>query len=437
MKRAFSLFVGAAIILSSCSNADDPVTYTVDVTPSTQELFINDEVKLSVAISPEVESPEVLWISTDQSVATVSQDGTVKALAAGTTDIVANFKAEYGFVADTCVVSVYTIPQVSFSKESINLVLSTSEELEATVAPESTLTWKSSDESIVTVKDGTVTAVGIGQAQVTATTTTLGKDFSSSCTIVVEAPSVWVLPVSASVSAGDTVRFTATYSPGIDTSIEWSSSNENVAKVSSDGLVTGVAEGKAQVCASITVLGQTFSGNAEVTVTPAKKTYKIGDVIEFGGAKGIVFSVSENGENGKAVSLTRSGAVLWATRGFNTGAYSETDGKANTDKIIETGLSYHPAAQWCVEYGTDWYFPAIQEGEDFMNAMEKINPVIKANGGQEISKYDYYWSSTEVSEGSEGQEALYFYWSNNSSSSYSDFKNYPEGDTYVRAICSF
>lgn len=439
MKREFLLFIGAAFVLAGCSHADDPVEYTVAVTPSTQEIFVGDEVKLSAVVSPEVESPEIIWISTDQSVATVGQDGLVKGVAVGSTSVVANFKAESGFVSDTCKVTVYDVPKLSFAVDSINVVLSLSEKLELSVVPEGAVTWRSSDEGVVTVKEGVVTAVGVGVAEVSASTLVLGKEFSASCKVSVSAPAVWVLPVKASVSVGASVQFESTVTPGIESEVVWSSSDEKIATVSPEGLVTGVSEGDAKITASIEVLGKSFSSSAELTVTPAKKTYKLGDVIEVGGTKGVVFQVSENGESGKAVSLTRSGDILWATHPFNTGAYSETDGKFNTDKITKVGLSYHPAAKWCVDYGEGWYFPAIQEGQDFMDVMDKINPAIKANGGQEISEDDYYWSSTEVEEGSDGEEVIYFYWASykHASSTYSDFKTTPEGPMYVRSICAF
>lgn len=439
MKREFLLFVGAAVVFAGCSHADDPVEYTVAVTPSVQEIFVGDEVKLSALVSPEVENPEIIWVSTDQSVATVDQDGTVKAIAAGSANIVANFRSESAFISDTCKVSVYSVPELKFAVDSVEIVLSLSEKLEVSVVPAGVVTWHSSDDSVVKVEEGVVTAVGIGSAEVSASTLVLGKEFSASCGVRVSAPSVWVLPVKASVSVGADVQFEATVTPGIESAVTWSSSDEKVATVSQEGLVTGVSEGAAKIVASIEVLGKSFSSGAELTVTPAKKTYKLGDVIEVGGAKGVVFQVSENGESGKAVSLTRSEDILWATHPFNTGAYSETDGKFNTEKITNVGLSYHPAAKWCVDYGEGWYFPAIQEGQDFMDVMDKINPTIKANGGQEISEDDYYWSSTEVEEGSDGEEVIYFYWASykHASSTYSDFKTSPEGPMYVRSICTF
>ena len=80
-----------------------------------------------------------------------------------------------------------------------------------------------------------------------------------------------------------------------------------------------------------------------------------------------------------------------------TGAQDENDGQANTEKIMDMGMSAgtFPACEWCVSKGRGWYMPAINEVALFFKNFGAIQPAIKANGGDDLLQTGYYWSSTE------------------------------------------
>lgn len=77
-----------------------------------------------------------------------------------------------------------------------------------------------------------------------------GSDVSSETVDVVE--SVSINPTSSTLDIGDTLQINAAVSPNTvsDRTIEWSSSNETVATVSSSGRVTAVAAGTAKIKAA-------------------------------------------------------------------------------------------------------------------------------------------------------------------------------------------
>ena len=84
---------------------------------------------------------------------------------------------------------------------------------------------------------------------------------------------VVVSPSSASVEVGLTLQMSATLLDGIGREVpgsaSWTSSDSNVASVTDEGLVTGVAEG----AATITAAAGTISRDATVTVvTPNPPT---------------------------------------------------------------------------------------------------------------------------------------------------------------------
>ena len=81
------------------------------------------------------------------------------------------------------------VSQITLNKAETSISVGNSETLSATVAPENAtikaLTWASSDEDVATVApDGTVTAVKVGTATITATAAD-GSDKSATCTVTV------------------------------------------------------------------------------------------------------------------------------------------------------------------------------------------------------------------------------------------------------------
>lgn len=132
---------------------------------------------------------------------------------------------------------------------------------------------------------------------------------------------------------------------------------------------------------------------------PPAKTYKVGDLYDENGKRGVVFEVSADGKHGKIVSLIDSGEPLqWASNGNDrwkkrVRAYSETDGAVNMSvvKSIPQWRKKYPAFAWCADLGEDWYLPANDELKSICDNKDIINTQLKIV--DKISD-DTYWSST-------------------------------------------
>ena len=131
------------------------------------------------------------------------------------------------------------------------------------------LTWKSSDESVVTVdSNGLITAVNGGSAKVTASI--LDGKFSASCDVTVKFPLEGIsISGSGSLLTGESTQLTASGNPSGATfnsaNVEWSSSNESVATVAG-GKVTAVGAGTAKITAKY----GNFTASHSITVVQPK-----------------------------------------------------------------------------------------------------------------------------------------------------------------------
>ena len=121
-----------------------------------------------------------------------------------------------------------------------------------------TVTWKSLDPSIVSVdENGTVTALSEGITTIRVTTDDGTK--TADCTVTVKAKVIPVTGVSLNktsltLTEGDFETLIATITPSnaTDKSITWSSSNSNVATVSSSGVVTALQPGTTTITVTTT-----------------------------------------------------------------------------------------------------------------------------------------------------------------------------------------
>ena len=213
--------------------------------------------KLIATVSPaDATDKSVKWESSNTGVATVSQDGTVKAIKEGE----AKITASAGEKAATCTVSVskkvIPVTSVTLNKSSLNLTKGQTEKLIATVNPSNAtdkeVSWSTSNNTIVSIQqDGTITAIKSGSATITAK----AGEQSATCSVTVSTPveSVSLDRTSVSLEEGQTTTLVATISPNDadDKTVSWSSSNSAIATVDNSGLVKAIGEGEAKITASV------------------------------------------------------------------------------------------------------------------------------------------------------------------------------------------
>ena len=251
--------------------AETPVIATGE--SATAETAAQDE-----KIAKAAEKLTLAWTSSDESVATVDETGTVTAVAAGEAEITAAVKDTE--MQDVCVITVKVSAKELKVPDTLDVKLNDTDEaaIEAKCEPKDasniSFDFASSDEEVATVdKDGKVKVLKAGECDITTTLMQDGEKVTEKTTHVkafYEVESITLDSNEGKLTVGKSHTIKATVAPeevAAETTIEWSSSNEKVATVDSNGKVTAVSSGNA----TITATAGEESANYEVTVEQPKK----------------------------------------------------------------------------------------------------------------------------------------------------------------------
>ena len=263
---------GEAVVLPVAFGTDDTPAVTPE-TAATGESAETDE-KLAKAAS----KLTVEWTSSDESVATVDATGMVVAVSAGEADITASVTDSE--MSAVCKVTVKVAAKDITVPDNLDVKLNDGNEttVEATVSPADAtdvkVSYASTDEAVATVdKDGRVQVLQPGECDITTTLMQDGEKVTEKTTHVkafYEVESITLDSNEGKLTVGNSHTIKATVAPeevAAETTIEWSSSNEKVATVDSNGKVTAVSSGNA----TITATAGEESANYEVTVEQPKK----------------------------------------------------------------------------------------------------------------------------------------------------------------------
>lgn len=174
---------------------------------------------------------------------------------------------------------VHVVPAVtSFIVDDKTQSLSTGErvKVEYTITPKGAEGRKpeftTSNKDVAVVENGEIVAVGSGSCEITA----LIDGFAQRISVTVKSSvkSLSLAPEAMSLYIGETSKITAKMNPpGESRTIDWSSSNESVATVDDDGVVTAVGEGTVRITARVDDLRETVDVNvrSERSKEAAKK----------------------------------------------------------------------------------------------------------------------------------------------------------------------
>ena len=195
--------------------------------------------------------------------------------------------------------------------------------IEPTGASTRNVTYKSSNENVATVSNGTVTGVSAGKATITIKTKNGHEETFEVTVIESNLTKITLNPTTLNFAVGDTAskKISATLEPAdaMNRKITWTSTNTNVATVNDKGEVTAVGKGTCTIKATSEKNANVY-GSCSVTVSEVGMTIAeakaavqrdglqahIGDLVEYNptaGGKWRIFYYDEAGDFGTAGKL--------------------------------------------------------------------------------------------------------------------------------------
>ncbi len=346
------------------------------------KMEVGQKEKLTAVIAPDNATDKtVVWISGNDTIVT-AEDGVITAVGAGIATITA--KTGNNKTAE-CKVTV-TLPETpgDSDKEVSSVTLSASKAelavgeeltLTASILPEDakdkSITWRSSNDAVATVKDGVVKAVAPGTVNITASASN-GK--TAKCVVAVkengsggpdeaEADSVTLNRNEIELTVDEEFTLTASVLPenAKDKTITWSSSDNTKATVK-DGVVKAVGEGTAFITAStsngktakctVTVKAKTTTGDKieveSVTISQSEAELIVGDTLALTASvlpedatdKTIIWSTSDDKvatvSGGTVTAVSDGTAVITASSANEKTAECTVTVKKQKEKEVES-----------------------------------------------------------------------------------------------------
>jgi len=342
--------IGGPVTITATSDALGTVTGTatvtvvktpvtgITITPATLGVVIGTPGNLSAVIAPASATIQtVTWTSSNNGIATVTTGGVVSGVTAGTCTITGT-SLDNPSISQTVAVTVTSaivLPtSLSLTPASSSIYVLGTTTLISTILPADasnmSVSWASSDPSIATVdaNTGLITGKVLGSATITATSVSAPTVKNSATINVVKTPvtGIAITPTTLSVVTGTPETLTAIIAPSTATiqTVNWLSSNNGIATVSSGGVVSGIASGTCTITGTsadnssvsqsilVTVTAAIILPNS-ITVTPTTNSIYVGKTVSLTATVSPAYvtdnSVSWSSSNTAIATVDASGIV--------------------------------------------------------------------------------------------------------------------------------
>ncbi|MEE3342682.1 MAG: Ig-like domain-containing protein [Bacilli bacterium] len=383
--------VGSAIITAATVNG---LTATVEVVVIPNEIavedinFVDNNVTMNVSekrmfeyvITPQSATNKDVTYVFDDEYLSLDENGYFEALKAGNTILTVMTSNN---MTDNINISIMEpiihAIGIDIEQDDFSMTKGSVANLSVAFNPNNTtdkeINWDSSDETVITIDSfGKVTAVGVGEAVITATSK---SGLRSTITITVIEEDIKISSISLNHTAlnlknGETERLVANVMPmnASNKNVSYRSSNPAIATVDDTGLVTGVAKGMAIITVTAND-GSNISSNCTVNVTYdthlslniinktiyVEDTYTItANVTPMGANQGVTWSSNKT----SVATVTSAGKVT----GVGAGTATITATSLEDNSVVATStVVVKSGAQKILDKAEDYYLSIEADGD--------------------------------------------------------------------------
>lgn len=253
------LATSLALVLTACGititavHLPDEVQVNVGATAETAATYESKQEADSAAQQAAADKIDWTWEIGDDSIASVDANGVITGIKGGNT-IVTLTSADGKFSAKCPVTVNQPLKAIKMDDIALETNGHTSETVAYTLEPADTteddVTLSVADESIAKLEGNKLVAVSDGATKITATSGIVKT--SAKVTVTTKVEQITLNKTEGVLTVGNSVTVTATVTPdnATNATVNWTSSDEKVATVDSNGKVTAVAAGNATIKAT-------------------------------------------------------------------------------------------------------------------------------------------------------------------------------------------
>ena len=253
------LAASLALVLTACGvtitavHLPDEIQVNVGATAETAATYESKQEADSAAQQAAADKIDWTWEIGDDSIASVDANGVITGIKGGNT-IVTLTSADGKFSAKCPVTVNQPLKAIKMDDIALETNGHTSETVAYTLEPADTteddVTLSVADESVAKLEGNKLVAVSDGTTKITATSGIVKT--SAKVTVTTKVEQITLNKTEGVLTVGNSVTVTATVTPdnATNTTINWTSSDEKVATVDSNGEVTAVAAGNATIKAT-------------------------------------------------------------------------------------------------------------------------------------------------------------------------------------------
>jgi len=289
---------GCPSLVSDILTVLDPTSITLD---GSNEICVDETTNFSPSTGG-------TWISSNNDIATISNDGEVTGVNPGI--VTFTFQSDTGCASDESVeITIQGEPTTTFTGTT-DLCIGGVSGVSSSADGE----WYSSDETVATVdENGLITAIGIGNAEISFTSDATGCTSILADLINVSGSPVITIEGPQEICIGDQTYM----NPANGGS--WISSDNSVATISNSGVVTGMSPGKVAFTYFNSSSGCASAASDSITVMPRPSVFVSGDNTICIGTE-TTLSPSTGGtwtsDNDNIATVTNSGVVTAVSQGI-------------------------------------------------------------------------------------------------------------------------
>lgn len=253
LATSFALVLTACGITITAVHLPDEVQVNVGATAETAATYESKQEADSAAQQAAADKIDWTWEIGDDSIASVDANGVITGIKGGNT-IVTLTSADGKFSAKCPVTVNQPLKAIKMDDIALETNGHTSETVAYTLEPADTteddVTLSVADESIAKLEGNKLVAVSDGTTKITATSGIVKT--SAKVTVTTKVEQIALSKTEGVLTVGNSVTITATVTPdnATNATVNWTSSDEKVATVDSNGKVTAVAVGNATIKAT-------------------------------------------------------------------------------------------------------------------------------------------------------------------------------------------